>query len=71
VRGLAREVERLDPRLKVRELDAVVVHGGETILEEAEGEGEVQGGSEHVQEQEHGMQLDVESPDTVVAVDMS
>jgi hypothetical protein len=71
VRGLAREVERLDPRLKVRELDAVVVHGGETILEEAEGEGEVQGGGEHVQEQEHGMQLDVESPDTVVAVDMS
>jgi hypothetical protein len=71
VGGLAREVERLDPRLKVRELDAVVVHTGETIPEEAEGEGEEQGGGEHVEEQEHGMQLDVESPDTVVAVDMS
>jgi hypothetical protein len=65
VRGLAREVESLDPRLKVRELDTVVVHGGETIPEEPEGEGE------GVQEHEHGMQLDVESPDTVVAADMS
>jgi hypothetical protein len=64
IRGLAREVELLDGRLKVKPLDQVISAEEETILEEAE---EV----EDAQEGGHGMQLDIESPDTVVAVDMN
>lgn len=56
IRGLAREVHSLDGRLKLAALEEVVVGGG-TILEEGEDE-------------DHGLELDVESPDTVVAVDM-
>jgi hypothetical protein len=45
-------------------LEQVVIAVEEVIPEEA-GEAEVVG------EGDHGMQMDVESPDTVVAVDMS
>jgi hypothetical protein len=59
IRGLAREVERLDGRLMARDLQEVVI-GQETIAEEGV-----------IDEEDHGMQLDVESPDTVVAVEMA
>ena len=58
IRGLAREVERVDGRLKARTLEEVVIPGEETIREEDEDEG-------------HELQLDAESPDTVVAVEIS
>ncbi|KAE9364490.1 alpha/beta-hydrolase [Stipitochalara longipes BDJ] len=64
IRGLAREIDLLDSRLRVKPLDQVVIAEEEVIPEEAE---EV----EAVAEDEGGMQLDVESPNTVVAVDMS
>jgi len=64
IRGLAREVDLLDGRLKVKPLSQVVIAEEETIPEETEDIADTQEG-------EHGMQLDVESPDTVVAVDMS
>ena len=63
IRGLAREIDLLDSRLRVRPLDPVII-AEEAISEEAEEDAPVEGGG-------HGMQLDVESPDTVVAVDMS
>jgi pimeloyl-ACP methyl ester carboxylesterase len=47
IRGLTKEVLKIDERIKVRKLDEVVV------------------GSEN--REDHGMQLDVESPDTIVA----
>ncbi|PMD37453.1 alpha/beta-hydrolase [Hyaloscypha variabilis F] len=64
IRGLAREIDLLDGRLKAKPLEQVVIAVEEVIPEEA-GEAEVVG------EGDHGMQMDVESPDTVVAVDMS
>ena len=64
IRGLAREIDLLDSRLKVKPLDQVVVAEEEVIPEGTEE-------AEAVEEGEDGMQLDVESPDTVVAVDMS
>jgi hypothetical protein len=60
IRGLAREIELLDGRLKVKPLEAVIAEE-ETIPEEA--------GVEDSREDGYRMQLDVESPDTVVAVD--
>lgn len=81
IRGLAREVERVDPRLRIRALEEIVVFDEPIIEADVEdesereresvdysawsGEGESEEGGEG-----HGMQLDVESPDTVVAVDM-
>ncbi|TAQ87248.1 hypothetical protein B7494_g4413 [Chlorociboria aeruginascens] len=58
IRGLAREIDRVDGRLRVRSLDAVAIGSGEDLIPE-----EDEGG--------HGMQLDVESPDTIVAVEMN
>jgi len=61
IQELAREIELLDSRLKEKVLEQVVVDGPEPIAEATE-----------AQEVERlGLQLDVESPDTVVAVDMS
>jgi hypothetical protein len=54
----------LDSRLRVKTLDPVIIAEEEAMPEEAEEDAPVEGG-------DHGMQLDVESPDTVVAVDMS
>ncbi|PVH79575.1 alpha/beta-hydrolase [Cadophora sp. DSE1049] len=86
IRGLAREVERVDARLRLKALEEIVVFE-EPILEGTEGE-ESERGRESVDysawsgeegrdwerreegEGRHGMQLDVESPDTVVAVDL-
>lgn len=80
IRALAREVERIDPRLRIRALEIVVFEVPiieADVEDESEreresvdysawsGEGEEEEGGEG-----HGMQLDVESPDTVVAVDM-
>jgi hypothetical protein len=63
IRGLAKEVAERDGRLTVKTLDEVVVGTAEeTILEVDE---------ETSLASEHGMQLDVESPDTIVAVEMS
>jgi hypothetical protein len=58
VRGLATAIAKADARLRIGELESVVVDGavGEAIVEEGE---------------EHGVQLDVESPVTVVAVQLS
>ncbi|KAF7923138.1 uncharacterized protein EAE98_007843 [Botrytis deweyae] len=50
IRGLAKEVIRLDDKIQLRRLERVVVDGGLEHLESS-----------------HGMQLDVESPDTIVA----
>ncbi|KAM3068942.1 hypothetical protein ACMFMG_004118 [Clarireedia jacksonii] len=49
IRGLTKEVLKVDERIKVRKLDGVVA------------------GPENREEGDHGMQLDVESPDTIVA----
>jgi len=59
IRGLAKELERIDGRLKAKSLEEVVID--ETIHEV----------DEEASMSDHGMQLDVESPDTVVAVEMS
>jgi hypothetical protein len=64
IRGLAREIDLLDGRLKAKPLEQVVIAVEDVRPEEA-WEAEVVG------EGDHGMQMDVESPDTVVAVDMS
>jgi len=64
IQGLAREIDLLDNRLRVKPLEQVVIAEAEAIPEEA-GEAEV------VADNDHGMQLDVESPNTVVAVEMS
>ena len=64
IRGLAREIDLLDSRLRVKPLDQVVIAEEEVIPEGVEEAEAVEGG-------DHGMQLDVESPDTVVAVDIS
>ncbi|KAL5315692.1 hypothetical protein ACEPPN_016562 [Leptodophora sp. 'Broadleaf-Isolate-01'] len=82
IRGLAREVERVDPRLRVRALEEIVVFE-EPILEITEDDSESReresvdysvdeswGDIGHEGDQDHGIQLDVESPDTVVAVDL-
>ncbi len=58
IRGLAHEVHKVDGRLRIAALEEIVVGGGETIPEEGEGEAD------------HELQLEVESPDTVVAVDL-
>ena len=64
VRGLAAAVGKIDARLRIGELESVVVDGAaadEAILpavDEADGE-------------DHGLQLEVESPATVVAVQLS
>lgn len=65
VRGLARAVQRLDPRLRIGELEGVIVHAAaeEPILEEA--------APNPAAEEDHKLQLDIESPDTVVAVELS
>jgi hypothetical protein len=65
VRGLATAVAKLDSRLRIEDLEEVVISGdaAEAILEEVEPEPEVG--------DEHGMQVEVESPDTVVAVEFS
>ncbi|KAK0117825.1 hypothetical protein ONS95_012149 [Cadophora gregata] len=78
IRGLAREVERVDPRIRVRPLEEIVVF--EEPIIEVDGEESERGrdsvdfsawGGESEREREgDGMQLEVESPDTVVAVDM-
>jgi hypothetical protein len=65
IRGLARETDLLDRRLRVQPLDQVVV-AEEAVPEEA-----AEVGVEVAEEGNHGMQLDIESADTVVAVDMS
>jgi hypothetical protein len=62
--GLAREIDLLDNRLRVKPLDLVIIAEEEAMSEEAEEDAPVEEG-------DHGMQLDVESPDTVVAVNMS
>lgn len=58
IRGLARVIDALDERIKIRALEEVVVasaaEGGETVVMEDAG---------------HEMQMDVESPDTIVASD--
>ena len=66
VRGLAKAVARVDPRLTIKELEEVIVAADveETILEQVEPEQEGE-------EDEYGLQLDVESPDTVIAVKFS
>jgi hypothetical protein len=73
VRGLASAVAKVDQRLRLGELEEVVVgdNAEDAIVEEVEvqAEGELEVGDEHGNE--HGMQLDVESPDTVVAVELS
>ncbi|KAH7323842.1 Alpha/Beta hydrolase protein [Rhexocercosporidium sp. MPI-PUGE-AT-0058] len=85
IRGLAREVERVDPRLRIRALEEIVVFQ-EPVLEGTEDESESRGresvdysideswvggdGEDGEEHGEHGMQLDVESPDTVVAVNL-
>ncbi len=58
IRGLSREVDALDGRLRIAALDDIVIFE-EPIPETPEDEA---GG--------HGMQLDVESPDTVVNVNL-
>jgi hypothetical protein len=64
VRGLATAVTKLDARLRIEELDQVVVDdAAEAILENVEPEPEL--------DDDHGMQLDVESPDTVIALKLS
>jgi len=60
IRGLANAIEAVDHRLKTRPLEEVVVFGEEAIPEEAGDDDEG-----------HGMQLDVESPDTVVALKLT
>ncbi|CZT05973.1 related to epoxide hydrolase [Rhynchosporium agropyri] len=65
IRGLAREVEKLDPRLRIAPLEGIVVFE-EPILEEREGDRDSIDYS--VDESEHGMQTEVESPDTIVAI---
>ncbi|CZS89543.1 related to epoxide hydrolase [Rhynchosporium graminicola] len=65
IRGLAREVEKLDPRLRIAPLEGIVVFE-EPILEESEGDRDSIDYS--VDESEHGMQTEVESPDTIVAI---
>jgi hypothetical protein len=60
IRGLAKAIEAVD-RLKAHPLEEVVVLGEEAIPEET-GEDDDEG---------HGMQLDVESPDTVVALKLT
>ncbi|PQE08269.1 epoxide hydrolase protein [Rutstroemia sp. NJR-2017a BVV2] len=52
IRGLTKEVLKVDERIKVRKLDEVVV-GSENRVDGAH--------------EDYGMQLDVESPDTIVA----
>ncbi|KAJ8061787.1 hypothetical protein OCU04_009582 [Sclerotinia nivalis] len=54
IRGLAKEVLRLDDKVQLRRLEGVVV------------DGELEHG-ENRDDNGHGMQLDVESPDTIVA----
>ncbi|KAE8446173.1 hypothetical protein EG329_012398 [Mollisiaceae sp. DMI_Dod_QoI] len=65
IRGLAGAMDALDPafRIHVRTLEGVVVPRDERqvpVVEESREE-----------EEGHGMQLDVESPDTIVAADIS
>ncbi|KAB8292292.1 hypothetical protein EYC80_008034 [Monilinia laxa] len=54
VRGLAKEAIRLDDKIQLRRLEVAVVDGGSGRREIEDDNG-------------HGMQLDVESPDTIVA----
>lgn len=65
VRGLARAVGRVDSRLQIGELEEVVIDVGaeDAILEEVEPEPEL--------ENYHGLQLDAESPNTVVAAELT
>ncbi|TVY41474.1 hypothetical protein LSUB1_G002600, partial [Lachnellula subtilissima] len=62
IRGLVKAIQAVDPRLKARPLEELVVSGGEAISEKAE----TVDGSES-----YGLQLDVESPDTVVALQLT
>lgn len=54
VRGLAKEIEDIDPRLRSRRLEDVVVSGSDYNPDDDE------------DDESHEIQLDVESPDTVV-----
>jgi hypothetical protein len=63
IRGLAREIELRDGRLKVKGLDGVSVGPIVEVDEESSLVSE--------ERDEHGLQLDVESQDTVVAVEIS
>ncbi|KUJ17726.1 alpha/beta-hydrolase [Mollisia scopiformis] len=65
IRRLARAMDALDARFRVRPLDEVVVAPDDGVIVE---EREIE---EEDEEEGHGMQMDVESPDTIVAVDMS
>jgi hypothetical protein len=67
IRGLATEIDLLDSGLRVKPLEQVTSSEQEAISGEVEETEEV----DPVEEGDHGMQLDVESPDTIVAVDMS
>lgn len=62
IRNLAKAVKKVDGRLEIKPLEAVVVgdDSHEAILESAneDAEGDM--------EEDHGLQLDVESPDTVI-----
>ncbi|KAH8649633.1 Alpha/Beta hydrolase protein [Tricladium varicosporioides] len=59
IRGLAKEVQMSDSRLKAKVVEEIAVSGDELISEEND------------REVNHGLQLDVESPDTVVALSVS
>jgi hypothetical protein len=60
IRGLAKAIDCVDGRLKIMTSEEVVVPVEEAVVEEPEGD-----------ESLHGLQLDVESPDTVVAVNLN
>jgi hypothetical protein len=64
IRGLAREVEFLDGRLKVKPFAQVISAEEETIPGDASEVEDAEDGS-------YGMELDVESPSTVVGVGMN
>lgn len=66
IRGLAREVERVDSRLKVQALQEVVVAPVEEPIRE-EVELMTESEFDEYEESADGLQLEAESPDTVVA----
>lgn len=63
IKGLAKAIGAIDPRLKARPLEEVVVLGENAIPEEPDQPG---GNFE-----DDGMQMEVESPDTVVALNLT
>lgn len=60
IRGLAKEIRMSDSRLKANVVEEIAVSGDELISEENDRE-----------EGDHGLQLDVESPNTVVALNVN